>query len=103
MTLRNRDKILNTVTKNSSEFGCPKLPKEQKTQKVHLCPKRSSLCNQNDVLSCVSAKGTKVKSKKETTGEKSRFGKFSEGQQTTIEKNESFLTASTWLTEQEYC
>ena len=51
----------------------------------------------------VSAKGTKVKSKKETTGEKSRFWKFSDGQQTTIEKNESFLTASTWLTEQEYC
>ena len=51
----------------------------------------------------LSTKGTKDKSMKETTGEKLRFGKFSDGQQTNIEKNESFLTASTWLTEQDFC
>ena len=43
-----------------------------------------------------------LRSFNETTGEKSRFGKFYDGQQTSADKKESFLTASAWLTGQEY-
>ena len=59
--------------------------KEQKTQKSHLYPK-TPLYATKMMCDLLSTKGTKDKSKNETTGEKLRFGKFSDGQQTTIEK-----------------